>query len=61
MLRRDRLTLWCDLHDDYHEPMPEREACVAVTLVCSALLIAGLLALCWVVGCGESLALSLFR
>jgi len=59
MLRRDRLvnTTWTDIDDR----TPPREACWVVTLTCSLLMMAGVIACCWVVGFGERIALVVFR
>lgn len=59
MLRRDRLvnTTWTDI-DDRTQP---REACWLVTLTCTALFMAAVIACCWAVGAAESVALVLFR
>lgn len=59
MLRRDRLvnTTWTDIDDR----VPERQACWLVTLVCSLLMMAGVIACCWAVGFGERIAMVLFR
>ena len=59
MLRRDRLvnTTWTDI-DDRTQP---RESCWLVTLTCTAIFMAGVIACCWAVGLGERIALALCR
>lgn len=59
MLRRDRLvnTTWNDIDDR----TPPKQACWLVTLVCTVVMMAGVIACCWAVGAAESVALVLFR
>lgn len=59
MLRRDRLvnTTWTDIDDR----VPPKQACWLVTLTCTALLMAGVIACCWAVGCGERVAMVVCR
>ena len=65
MLRRDRLPnrTWAALCDDdrYLEPTPPKQACWLVTLTCTVVMMAGVIACCWAIGAAESVALVLFR